>query len=193
MFIEPGTILETRLTLYENRRKLLSLLGKILQSVHHGNLLIVTFGPGGTGKTTLATILSRGFSVRHSPENYVESIGTETYGYQGEIIGKILVPPGQERRRDATWTDLYQTLSHARNSIIINVVSWGYHSFGLSYLDTKYPSTSEADFMAAYLPDRREAEIEIIKALTPRISDIKGKVQMITLVTKQDLWWSESI
>jgi hypothetical protein len=99
--------------------------------------------------------------------------------------------PGQEHR-EYNWKKLYKELAAGSSAGIINVVPWGYHSFAeLSYQKTKYFSEgqSKSDFLKEYLENRRKREQEIIETLVPRICDAPGRLWMITLVTKQDLWW----
>lgn len=50
---------------------------------------------------------------------------------------------------------------------------------------------TEAEFLAEYLTARRKIELDTIRDLTSRLIDAENKVWMITLVTKQDLWWKE--
>src|SRR5205085_734665 len=90
------------------------------------------------------------------------------------------------------WKTLYQNLAAGKSGGVINIVSYGYHSFTPdSYKETKYyedPMTP-AQFMTAYLNNRRARELQIMKDLTPRLIDAQKNIWMITLVTKQDLWW----
>ncbi len=196
MLIEPNTAIESVLAIYENWRKLVLPLKKIIQSIRHGDLLIGVFGPGGTGKTTLGVLLSKGFSINRDVSKYSESIESEEYNYQGEILGKIIIPPGQEKRRDATWSLLHNALANKRNVVIINVVSYGYHSFGIDYdsyvRESGYDISSINDFMLLYLEKQRKVEMDVIRRVSTRISELQGRVQMITLITKQDLWWQDA-
>ncbi len=50
--------------------------------------------------------------------------------------------------------------------------------------------TSEA-FIAAYADDRRAAEVKALETLKPYLLTAHRGVWMVTVVTKQDLWWNE--
>lgn len=185
-------------TLYENRAKLLRQARRLVYQMTRGTLRVAVFGPGGAGKTTLGQLLSGGNdSAGTRPSAYQESIGPERHPLPtgGDVVGGLIVPPGQERRRDDYWPDLYRNLVQGRSAGVINVVSYGYHSFGggLGWAETQHyrQGMTTAQFLAAYLEARRASELEIIKGLAPRLADAKRDIWMITLVTKQDLWWND--
>lgn len=149
------------------------------------------FGAGGCGKTTLGSYLAGQLNLETRPTAYKESIEVEKYTLEGDLVCDLIVPPGQEDR-EYHWTTLYRDLAGGRSAGVINVVSYGYHSFAQgSYKETKYykDSMTPAQFMTAYLDNRRERELQIMRDLTPRLTDAKKKIWMITLVMKQDLWW----
>ncbi len=193
-YIEPNTAAELGITLFEHNKRVTTLLKKLRYLLRHGILHVEIFGPGGVGKTTLGLILAEGTHPKRSTNKYQESIDVEGYWLQGDTVVAIHVPPGQERRRSSTWQDFYKRLAQGKSSGVINVVSWGYHSFQeFSYQETKYyrKGMSETEFLANYAEQGREEELTIIKDLVPRLCDAKEKLWMITLVTKQDLWWNE--
>lgn len=77
---------------------------------------------------------------------------------------------------------------------MINVVSWGYESIGeTSYKETdlfrRDPGQSQEQFLAAYLAEQRGKELAVIAELAHHIKTAEKKIWMITMVTKQDLWW----
>src|SRR5207253_9894266 len=137
-----------------------------------GTLKIAVFGPGGVGKSTLGHFISRGGEAIR-PHDYRESPVIEKYTISDEVVGKLLVPPGQERRIESYWPELYQQLVQGKSRGIINIVSWGYHSFELAMKDTGYfkSGMNENDFLTAYLQAKRQRELEIIRELAPRIKD----------------------
>lgn len=193
LFVEPSLVLSLTELAIEKRKKFVPLARKIKYWLKRGRLRIVIFGPGGTGKTTLGHFLAGNLDLGQSSARYSESIDVETFKLKGDLVCSLIVPPGQEVR-EYHWTDLYRDLAAGKSGGVINVVSWGYHSFqALSYQDTKYfkPQMTKPQFMDAYLQNRRDRELEIINNLTPRLMDSKGKIWMITLVTKQDLWWDQ--
>lgn len=194
MFVDPGTVLSTGATIYENRHKIIRLAKKLSYLLTRGTLRIAVFGPGGVGKSTLGKFITDDDDNKTSLFKYTESLDTETYSIPGDIVGKLIVPPGQERRIDIHWPELYRDLVQGRSRGIINVVSWGYHSFEtVGFEETKYyqPGMTKEQFVNVYLQARRDTEIKVIDELAPRLMDAKHKIWMITLVTKQDLWWKQ--
>lgn len=192
--VEPTAVLKAGIAIYQNQAKLRTMAKKVMYLIRHGQLQVVVFGPGGVGKSTLGRLLSPEHKGIVAPSDYTESIGAEKHPLHGDFVGHLIVPPGQERRREDYWPELYRSLAQGRSGGIINIVSWGYHSFErLGYADTKYfqAGMSEEEFLVEYLKDRRAVELKGLRELIPRIQDAKKNVWMITLVTKQDLWWHE--
>ncbi|MDX6692982.1 MAG: hypothetical protein QOF02_585 [Blastocatellia bacterium] len=196
MFIDPATIAGLGLTTFEHRNKLMPALRKVRYWLTHGKLQVAIFGPGGTGKTTVGQFLAGQLNLGVNTGTYKQSIEMEKYALKGDLVCKLLVPPGQPRRTIETWPALYRSLSKGTSGGVINVVSWGHHSFlEASYAETEYfkPGMTKDEFLAAYLEACRKRELKIIEDLTPRLLDAPGKIWMITLVTKQDLWWNERL
>lgn len=176
---------------YKNRDQIWTLSQKFWRWLKDGYLRVVVFGPGGTGKTTLGEFLS-GDSDAVDDLEYQESITQEDFAVPGNVFGSMLVPPGQKARQERHWSQLFELLQSGRSSGIVNVVSWGYHSFqGIRYQDTKYynEGMSRKDFLDVYLENRRYREIDVFETLMPRIVDATEELWMITLIAKQDLWW----
>lgn len=184
---------------WERREQILGLLselrdwfrgGKKDQPQDHPGILVL--GAGGAGKSTLGRILSGDYNfLLDSPGEYRESISVEEYELQGDPKTAIWVPPGQLHRRDATWTDLLADLAAGKFRGIILVNAHGYHTLGqLSYKETRlYGETGKAGFLVAYLDDRRAEELAVLRKLTEAARPIQGKLWMLSLVSKQDLWW----
>jgi hypothetical protein len=157
---------------------------------------ILILGPGGAGKTTLARILSGQFEfLFDAVGEYEESIGVESYGLRENNEVEIVVPPGQKHRREATWTELHANLSAGAYRGVIVLAPFGYHSLGLiSYKQHRLFDEGQPEaFLKRYLEDCRKDEVEIAKSLAPHLTGAKNRVWMITLVTKQDLWWPERL
>jgi energy-coupling factor transporter ATP-binding protein EcfA2 len=194
MFLDPATIAGVSWTVLEHRKRLLPSLRKLRYWLTHGRLQVAIFGPGGTGKSTLGEFLAGNLDLASSSGKYKQSINVERYALKGDLVCKLIVPPGQHRRALTTWPDLYRSLANGKSGGVINVVSWGHHSFAESSLEeTKYfeAGMTKSDFLNKYLEATRQRELEIIRDLTPRLLDAKQRIWMITLVTKQDLWWNE--
>lgn len=205
MFIEPtvlGQTFQYAADVYKNRNNIISFTRKLAHLVRYGFLHVSVFGEGGTGKTYLGELLEKGeINPELFSKPYEESLFPENKNLGGPIngaYGKIIVPPGQKRRAETWWHNEYEELSRGKSTGIINVVSWGYHSFGdpdmkLSYKDTKYYKSgmSALTFLKGYTEERRRMELSALKEIVPHLidADKRKKIWMITLVTKQDIWW----
>ncbi len=155
------------------------------------NILII--GPGGVGKTTFAQLFSGKYdSPLEVPGVYEESIDLERYTLEDDPSIELIVPPGQRHRRDATWTELEKSIGAGAFRGIIVVASYGYHSLGeISYKDHRLYRGDDAVFLANFLRECRGDEVGVIRRLAPHIRGIGRKSWILTLVTKQDLWWHE--
>ena len=193
MFVETVGALSTGVSVFEISSKVFPTFNKIFKRIKDGDLKVAIFGAGGTGKTTLGKILAGEYEFTGLP-GYQESIRMEQYKLDSNVVGSIIVAPGQERRED-TWDDLLRNLMAGKVKLIIHVVAWGHHSFGsLSYKQHKlYRSgMSLPDFVAVYTAERQRRELDVLRKLDPHVSIAnQKKTIMITLVTKQDIWWND--
>ncbi len=161
---------------------------------------VLILGPGGVGKTTLGTFLSgnEDRSPFAAPPAYNESVVVERYALkrEGGPEAMILVPPGQPHRRVANWEELYKGLCEGDFHGIIFLVAYGYHSVGqarwkeLPLAKTLSRKTLPA-FMKAYLERQREEEMNVLREMSSHIRACKTKLWLMTLVGKQDLWYSD--
>ena len=196
MFVEVGDAVKEAVEIFDQRRKIELLVKKIVSRIRKGHLRVPIFGLGGTGKTTLGRVLSGTLDPFSGPKGgYAESVGMEELDYKEGISCTFYVPPGQAWRQAYFWPDLYRMLGRGKSQGIINLVSYGYHSLS----PEEYPSIdrhplhrdskSKADFLNKYLNNMRAAETENLRRMVPHLQQVPGKLWMITLVTKQDLWW----
>ena len=154
---------------------------------------ILILGPAGVGKSTFGRILSGKFDP---PGTYDESLEVEKYTLTGARGVQVLVPPGQEIRREAFWSELLDGLSAGNFGGMILVQAYGYHNHelgtGTSYCDHPLYQGDLSKFRQAFLEDRREEELRILREILPKVTPpATGKFWLLTLVTKQDLWWDD--
>jgi hypothetical protein len=198
MFVETLEAISTAVSVAELSDKTFPTFKRLFKRIKDGELAIAIFGAGGTGKSTLGKYLSGKLENSQLSSGYQESISIEKYTLESSVIGSAIVVPGQERRQDS-WDDLLRTISQGKVSLIINVVSWGYHSFGeLSYQQSSlYKSgITNQEFLEVYTEEHRQEELQALTKITPHLSvadSKKRKILFITLVIKQDLWWNERL
>jgi GTPase SAR1 family protein len=184
MFLEGEALILAAHLLIKEPNAVKGFLRRLQLRLTRGKLQIAIFGPGGVGKTTMCSFLA-GQLDPLSPKTYKESVGCETFNL-GPLWGSLLVPPGQKRRRVYHWADLFDGMERGSVAGLMNVVSWGYQSLAESD-----PQGDEPFRLDRYLASKREEELQIIDDLVPRLRDAKRRIWMVTVVTKQDLWWNE--
>ena len=197
MFIEPDKNIEKKLPDWNRRKGFLPSLIRLYNFIKKGPSQVVIIGAGGVGKSILTRFLSGqsliDTNLRDTPySNYQVSIDISSAKLEGLLPGSLIDTPGQKVESVYALFDPDRDFVSRRNKGIINVVSYGYHSIqSLSYTDTKYyeKSMDVNKFMIKYQEKRRNLELKMISDLVPQLQPIKGTVWMITLVTKQDLWW----
>jgi GTPase SAR1 family protein len=200
MFVETIEAISTGVSVFEISEKLFPVAKKVFNLLKNGELKIAIFGAGGTGKTTLGKMLSGEFELSNLFAPYQESYKTENYKLDGDVIGSVIVAAGQARR-EQTWDDFLRSLVGGKIKLIIHVVSWGYHSIGeASYAgESSYKQhvlykngMNSDDFIEAYAKDCRSRELDVLRKIVPHLSIAdQRKTVLITLVTKQDLWWQD--
>jgi hypothetical protein len=123
------------------------------------------------------------------PGEYQESIGIERYKLDDKPEIEIVVPPGQEHRREATWVGLHNEISSGAYRRIIVLTAYGYETLGVSFKmhELARQSPKKDDFVEAYLHDRRDAELRILQELAPHILANRQKLWLMTVISKQDL------
>ena len=196
MFVETIEAISTGVGVIEISEKLFPTFKRIFNLLKNGELKIAIFGAGGTGKSTLGKLLSGEFELSGLLQTYQESISIEQYKLESNKIGSVRVAPGQKRRED-TWDDLLRTLVGGKIKLIIHVVSWGYHSFGeFSYTQHRLYQSGMTleEFLREYAAVCRNRELDVLRRIEPHLSIAdQRKTIVITLVSKQDLWWNNRL
>lgn len=159
--------------------------------IRHGSAKIPIFGAGGVGKSTTGRILTSDRPIDDTTP-YDESWLIEGMRLAGDIPGLLIVAPGQQSRVERHWPDLLRQVETGDCFGLINVVSYGYHSFMVPSFkehDQYEESQSVADFVRLYTEARRDLEIELLKRTVIGIANLREPIWFVTVVCKQDLWW----
>ena len=173
-----GTLIATATD--PHKRKLAANLWKtIRRRLRGGKVGIGIFGAGGVGKTTLGTFLDEKFDPLALAKPYKSSPDTETYYLKSNDAQSLFVAPGQDRRRQYRYT-LIDQLSRYKRVVLINVVAYGYHA-------TEEPVSDYAQYLSVH----RELEQSEWEELLASLKTFQVPLIVVTLVTKQDLWWDK--
>ena len=155
-----------------------------------GVVEVPVFGAGGVGKSTAARIVAgEGAEIAHG--DYNESLWTEKVSLAGDVPGHLYVVPGQRARIDKHWPEQYRRLAADAAVGLLNVVSYGYHSFEIhSPIESRVwnDGMTMGDFEAAYTNERRGVELQMLSQLISGLSAVTKKLWMVTIINKQDLW-----
>lgn len=197
MFIETIETANTAIASIELWNRLTPTFSKLFRLLRSGKLKIHIFGSGGTGKSTLRKLLSGNTDPLSLLAPYKESIQIESSPLAANVYGEVIVAPGQERRQENTWPELLRELSSGKTQMIVHVVAWGYHSFEeFRFADHRLfnEGMTASEFMSSYAEEQRQRELSVLSSLIPHLSVRNDrKTILITLVTKQDLWWQERL
>jgi signal recognition particle receptor subunit beta len=178
-------------TLVKHRSKVWSALKDGLSRVRDGKVSVLVFGLGGVGKTTTTKLLSDGQAAAQENTVYVPTADAERSRSQKNFYISVWDTPGQDEFRIAGWDDAFKGMEGSRKCIVINLVSYGYNSLGLTFKELKQSSTyaAKAKVIDEYLRRERRKELDQIRALLERLKGVQCRVKLLTIVNKQDLWW----
>lgn len=184
MFQETVTVAAAAV---EHHQKLRELAQRLWKRITKGQVRVVVFGAGGSGKTTLGKFLA-GDVVS---SEYRESAHMERYELEGTTPCTILVPPGQELLRPRNWKSLQRYVSDGRATSVIHVVSDGHVDIQPArYIDHRsyQDGMSVAQFVPVFLQAQRDAEVRVLGSLARELNP-PNHLSLVTVVLKQDLWW----
>lgn len=190
MFIEIAThgAITGSFAAYENRHKIIEMWDKCRYWMKNGTLRIAVLGPGGVGKTTLSQFLADP-EKKLPPEKYKESLGVERIELPGGIVAELLTAPGQAHRREAGWDQVLEEVEGCKKFVVVHVSSYGFHSTPLPMKSLRQANEGTSAAVSRYLGDCRAKEIESLAEIVERLKKARLPISMISLVTKQDLWW----
>jgi hypothetical protein len=177
--------------IWEERKAISSFTKDFYDLITKGKLKIFVFGCAGTGKSTFGKILDGQEDLARISGTYSLSSETEYYGLRDKRFVQISVPPGQTIYHARNWAQLYNALQQSERSIIINLVCWGYHSVERKDLGSisEFSSGVTDANQNLFLSNNRALELRTLDNLIPPLCNYQYPLHMITLVSKQDLWW----
>jgi hypothetical protein len=206
-WIEP---ISTAVTAAELARKLAEGSGALRRYVErfkywaqYGDAKIAIVGASGTGKTKLAKIMTADQDPFHLEPVYKTSLNEEELHLPADVPGQVYVVPGQidyvestrqfNMRYGGHWNSMLRRIENDEFLGVIHVVSYGFHSFS-DYSSYKEHDIGQgktpAQFMEEYSTFRRRAEIAVLRLVLGSLAKIKRSTWLITVVSKQDLWWT---
>jgi hypothetical protein len=189
-FVEPvtGAIVGK---IWEERKAIAGFTKDFYELITKGKLKIFVFGCAGTGKSTFGKILDGQEDLARISGTYSLSSKTEYFGLRDKRFVQISVPPGQAIYHARNWAQLYNAFQQSERSIIINLVCWGFHSVerrDLQSISELSSGITDAN-KNLFLSNNRALEVTTLDNIIQPLCNYQYPLHMITLVSKQDLWW----
>lgn len=106
---------------------------------------------------------------------------------------QISVPPGQDIYHQRNWGQLFNSLQDSSRAIVINLVCWGFHSLEKDEVPRvpEFVAGVTPQAKELFLQNKRQLELTTSQKIIQPFSNFQHPLHMITLVTKQDLWWKD--
>ena len=168
----------------------LSIFGEALERIQSGSLGVFIFGPGGVGKTTLQLTMGDQRQITDPTRSYIASTSVEKEDFDENRFYSVEAGPGQLALAQSSWPRMFERVSQTRNALCIFCFSYGYETpWKLSVSSDGRENTTA---LQSYIDDRRQAEIERFDSFKNAMVNYTGRLALLNLVTKQDLWWSNA-
>lgn len=160
-----------------------------------GSVRVPVFGAGGVGKTTIKQIFSGEIDFFDVRTEYRQSSLPEQAPLTGDGSVGLAVLPGQDSA-DWHWREELSRIDVTKDVCVINVTAFGFHSFSMHSIQEhpivhEAPSLDPTTFVHRYLDQRRQQELTLADRLCRGLDNIQNRLYVITLVNKQDLWWTK--
>jgi hypothetical protein len=129
-----------------------------------------------------------------SPWHYDEDVGVERFKLKADPAAEVVVMPGQEHRRHATWAGVGKDLAADAYHGVVLTSAFGYHSLSrISYKQHRLyePERTKDTFLTKYLEASRKDEVACLRELVPFLKECPRKLWLLSAVTKHDLWRPE--
>lgn len=180
-------------TAFKNRNQIVAALAQGLKRLKEGKVSVAIFGVGGTGKSTAQLLLTEGIDQSEKNHAYIPTVRPTKKKFRDNRFIGIWDTPGQEAFREAAWAEAFAGLKGSSRVILISIVSYGYNSLdSVTYADLRKESkkTTKEEVIRNYLRLERKKELDLVEDLVEQLRDVPGKIQVLTIVNKQDLWWT---
>lgn len=175
---------------FEKREEISNVAKRYWDRIRNGTQIVLVLGPGGVGKTTLGRFVEDP-DRKIVPQPYNESFGIEKVDVPGASAAQVMTAPGQERRLEASWDEIMAAVEKHKRIGLINVVANGFHSTSLNIQDLRKDIETSTQTKTRYFHECREKELNQLREIELKFKKINKPLWMVTLVTKQDLWWAD--